>query len=259
MSDPKDIIPGIHNYCDRWCERCFFTSRCSVYEDVKDLTPEQQDVHNKAFWDNLSKNFAKAIEMINDAAASYGLDLSNVPPDEQVEIEQRRQQVRNQVEEHELCKLSLQYANMAIQWLKTKPGITETHVDLIQRVELGTVTEQHVNQQLAVIKDCVEVIEWYSHFTHVKFIRAMRGKLGEDGVEADDFQTDSNGSARIGLVAVERSLQSWLKLYELMPAREDDFLKMLALLQKIKNLAEKEFPNVMKFRHPFYELTSPGK
>ena len=28
--DPK-LIPGIYNYCDRWCERCPFTSRCMVY------------------------------------------------------------------------------------------------------------------------------------------------------------------------------------------------------------------------------------
>jgi hypothetical protein len=26
-ADPK-YIPGICNYCDRWCERCPFTSRC---------------------------------------------------------------------------------------------------------------------------------------------------------------------------------------------------------------------------------------
>jgi len=28
--DPR-FIPGIYNYCDRWCERCAFTSRCMNY------------------------------------------------------------------------------------------------------------------------------------------------------------------------------------------------------------------------------------
>ena len=23
-----DFIPGIYNYCDSWCERCLYTSRC---------------------------------------------------------------------------------------------------------------------------------------------------------------------------------------------------------------------------------------
>ena len=26
----KHIISGIHNYCDRWCERCSFIDRCSL-------------------------------------------------------------------------------------------------------------------------------------------------------------------------------------------------------------------------------------
>ena len=34
--DPR-FISGIHNYCDRWCERCPLTSRCLGY------AVEQQD------------------------------------------------------------------------------------------------------------------------------------------------------------------------------------------------------------------------
>ena len=28
MAKNPDFIPGIYNYCDRWCERCAFTARC---------------------------------------------------------------------------------------------------------------------------------------------------------------------------------------------------------------------------------------
>jgi hypothetical protein len=27
------FIPGVYNYCDRWCERCPFTGRCRVFAD----------------------------------------------------------------------------------------------------------------------------------------------------------------------------------------------------------------------------------
>jgi len=30
-SDDQGFIPGVYNYCDRWCERCPFASRCRVY------------------------------------------------------------------------------------------------------------------------------------------------------------------------------------------------------------------------------------
>ena len=29
--DEHGFIPGVFNYCDRWCERCPFSSRCRVY------------------------------------------------------------------------------------------------------------------------------------------------------------------------------------------------------------------------------------
>ena len=48
VNDPKNI-PGIYNYCDRWCERCSFTDKCSNYaisdEQFKgvDLNLEKED------------------------------------------------------------------------------------------------------------------------------------------------------------------------------------------------------------------------
>jgi hypothetical protein len=50
-------IVGIYNYCDRWCERCTFTSRCAVYVDESNLPSEEMDMQNKAFWDRIGKNF----------------------------------------------------------------------------------------------------------------------------------------------------------------------------------------------------------
>jgi len=32
---PERMIPGIYNYCDRWCERCAFSRRCRVFRDVR--------------------------------------------------------------------------------------------------------------------------------------------------------------------------------------------------------------------------------
>lgn len=48
MNESK-FIPGIHNYCDRWCERCYFTSRCRVYEKLDESDTEANDINNKQF------------------------------------------------------------------------------------------------------------------------------------------------------------------------------------------------------------------
>lgn len=252
----KSFIPGIYNHCDRWCERCFFTSRCAVYADLRDDTPEQQDIQNKAFWDNLASNFTKTMELLHQAAESYGIDLNKISEEEQHEIDRRRQELQDKTEDHALSKISRQYARIAAQWLKAKPGVDEHQREIIRKVEMGVIADAPGKEQLLTMKDCLAVIEWYSHFIHVKTMRAIHGKLSDDWMEEDDFQTDANGSARIALLAIDRSLQAWLKLYKLMPSREDDFLQILALLQKIRTMTEKEFPDAIKFRHPFYELPS---
>ena len=30
-----DFIPGIYNYCNRWCERCIYTEKCMNYASEK--------------------------------------------------------------------------------------------------------------------------------------------------------------------------------------------------------------------------------
>src|SRR6187549_3041231 len=30
------FIVGIYNYCDSWCDRCAFTSRCQVFADMRE-------------------------------------------------------------------------------------------------------------------------------------------------------------------------------------------------------------------------------
>src|SRR4051812_22950178 len=60
MAKDKDshFIPGIYNYCDRWCERCAFTHRCRVYstqQEFEEQISEDRTEHNQAFWDQLEK------------------------------------------------------------------------------------------------------------------------------------------------------------------------------------------------------------
>ena len=58
MANNPDFIPGIYNYCDRWCEHCPFTLRCMVYAMEKETFPDQQsrDINNKEFWHRIQQS-----------------------------------------------------------------------------------------------------------------------------------------------------------------------------------------------------------
>src|SRR4029450_3375593 len=44
---PK-FIAGIYNYCDRWCERCRFQSRCRLYRDMRRMERVTDGLLDKA-------------------------------------------------------------------------------------------------------------------------------------------------------------------------------------------------------------------
>src|SRR5260370_7896252 len=84
LAGERDFISGIYNYCDRWCEKCPFTSRCRVYAteaadgDLDD--PEVHDINNEKFWRKLESIFREAHEKIAAWAEEAGVDLESTEP-----------------------------------------------------------------------------------------------------------------------------------------------------------------------------------
>jgi hypothetical protein len=89
-------------------------------------------------------------------------------------------------------------------------------------------------------------------FIEAKLQRALHGKLDELE-EKYDFPKDSDGSAKISIIAIERSMNAWLKLYEAMPSSEDVALHSLSILSQLKQKSLEEFPNAMQFKRPGFD------
>jgi len=247
-------IDGIYNYCDRWCERCTFTSRCRSYEGTSKLTPEQQDINNKAFWDNIGKNFETAIKLLHKAAEKHGIDLSAISKEETVEYARKEKHDRDAAKKHPLAKDTLLYVKKAKDLLENEELMRDKAGKLISEFEMGIQDEEDVKSQVNVIKDCQEIICWYLHFIHVKFMRALMGKIEDDGWElANGFQRDFDGSAKIAMIAIDRSIEAWTLLLEHIPAAEDQIIDLLALLQKCRRMADAEFPEAKNFKRPGFD------
>ena len=51
----QENIPGIHNWCDRWCEKCPFIARCAVGEQELDLIEQEQKGIKLDFWEGIKR------------------------------------------------------------------------------------------------------------------------------------------------------------------------------------------------------------
>ena len=249
----KRKIEGIHNYCDRWCERCTFSSRCAVYEDESTQPLENTDMENKAFWERIGQNFVKARKMLEKAAEQYGIDLDTISEEAQDNF-RKKEELKKKSREHPLATLSLQYSEIGREWLKTQPGMLDRLEDLKAELNLGVESTDGARRETTTIKDSLAVIQWYLVFIHVKLARALMGKLsGDDWDDAEGFQRDCDGSAKVALIAIERSMLAWSALFDILPQNEDDFLRILSMLEQIKTMVVAEFPGALTFVRPGFD------
>ena len=241
-------IAGIYNYCDRWCERCAFTAKCAVYENTSNLTPGQNDISNKAFWDNLSNNFTDAIQMLADAAKKHGIEIQPLTEQEEKEFKTQKDAGRAKADKEPVIQLAKKYSKIAIALLEKSELLKQSAKEILEHTQLGIKTIAQAKQEVADLNDCLEVVQWYIFQVHVKFLRAMPMNAAD---KIDKFFTnDSNGSAKVALIAADRSLLAWQKILQILPDTEDDILPLLSLLQQIQAAGEKKFPGARKFKRP---------
>ncbi|CAN5591070.1 hypothetical protein BH10BAC3_BH10BAC3_40290 [soil metagenome] len=136
-------------------------------------------------------------------------------------------------------------------FVKRSDGYANKTRELVNQLHLGIRSEDDVVYIVADIGDCFDIIQWYLFFINAKLQRALRGKMDDDGWDkANGFQKDSDGSAKIAIIAIDKSMAAWIKLYELLPSSEDVSLRALSMLEKIKDVTLQTFPDAMQFKRP---------
>ena len=252
-----NFISGIHNYCDAWCDRCPLTAKCAIFRPMKkDFdTPEENDVNNKEFWEEMARTLADTMKMVIKRCEEMGIDTNFT--DEELEEYQAKQDERERRTNEKLVpKLAMEYTEISRDWFeKEKDYLTEKEKEINSLLASG-VNSSDILIEGAHIEDAMEVILWYQHFIYVKFMRAM---LRDDDEERQSpvlkeiMDYDANGSAKIALIGIDRSISAWGSLMKRLPEKSDEILDILVHLEKLRKAAEKEFPNARSFKRPGFD------
>ncbi len=246
LAGNPNFISGIYNYCDRWCERCPFTSRCLVFaqeQEDADESPESRDINNEAFWQKLASIFQETQELIAQWAKEAGIDLSDVD-EETITLRRRR---RDRAGQSRLAKAGKQYASAVSQWF-TEFDQTLSASDLEPN-------ESDVEQAEQLL-DAREVIHWYQYQIAVKTMRALssRGDETEPGDMAlDELSRDSDGSAKVALIGIDRSISAWRLMQLCVPERAELVVPLILQLEQLRHRTEKQFPQARDFIRPGFD------
>jgi hypothetical protein len=96
------------------------------------------------------------------------------------------------------------------------------------------------------------VIHWYQYQIAVKTMRALSGRREE--LEDDpEFPKDSDGSAKVALIGIDRSIAAWRLMQLSLPERAQSIVPLILQLERLRRRIEIVFPEARRFVRPGFD------
>ena len=242
----QPLISGVHNYCDRWCERCRFLDRCAVGVIELKRWAKGRDWQPEDFFQELDAMFDLSKPEKPDwlAEMEFSMDETEADiPDPQAEALQEAVQERGM----------RHFRNVQAFLKARKAQLKAHHIDLD-----AAFVEGRDQQERSELAEALEVIHWYLHFMFVKGGRALGGLEDmHDEHWGDIRQSDANGSAKIAMIAAQRSMGAWEVVRRHWPDRQLTIAGFIREINQFRRLVERYFPDWQKFIRPGFD-TEPG-
>jgi len=249
--EKKKHIPGIYNYCDRWCDKCLFTSQCllfsneskiATFEILNDRLPEAEEIMDELFdtGDDDKENNFDLDDYSDDDDDDFIFGESN-EDDEEEDIDFDDEKEPPLLIE-ELAHQYFEQAHNLIKSIDEKFNFSSTPKESITLPQIKNIYESF------------ETISWYHTFIYVKIKRASRSKkefLRYKDEDSKEFaKSDSDGTAKVAAISVNNSINALSRLPEYLPDYGADLIKLSSLLQRIFSELVREFPDYVKFKRP---------
>jgi hypothetical protein len=181
--------------------------------------------------------------MILEWAKEEGIDLTSLDQ----EVLTRSEKRHNDAEAHPLAVAGKQYADDVVEWFAEFNQTLES-----SDVENDATAEEQAEQ----VREATEVLYWYQYQIAVKTMRALWSRnteIDDDLVADESDPRDSDGSAKVALVGIDRSIGAWRLMQLGIPERAELIVPLILKLERLRNATEKEFPNAREFIRPGFD------
>jgi hypothetical protein len=242
LADSKNYISGIYNYCDRWCEKCPFTGQCLSFEMSKNSIDNKNIITDKKFWSDLENSFRIVKDMLDDYMKEHNITYPS--NEEKAYIETEMKLIDKLVKADPILMDAQVYNRNATQILNDNLQLLNESADSSNEV-------RSINSK--DFDEAIEVIYYYKSLIFVKISRALHSHYSNDKHNIDGYEEDKLVSAKIAIIAVERSMTAWHFIFENYKSSSDIIIDILLLLNNIKTKLEKLIPQVISYKRPYFD------
>jgi len=234
-NDPR-LIRGIHNYCHRWCERCSFTDRCSVFRETSQYEREHPGSDPL---DQVKQSLEKTMALLAAWCEREGIDFEKIRGgDESADDEPVEETTDLSTDARDVDPL-----------LKAARDYGKRAFDIVLALEAA----ERLSNWSAEVRSAIDTIAWYSSFIPVKVRRALHGHV-EAILDEPILQSDWNLTAKAARMAIAESIRAWKIVLEAGQAPPDSPLRELVeLLTSIDIDLTNRFPRAMDAVRPGFD------
>ncbi len=255
MENEANYIPEIFIYCDRWCERCPFTSQCMHFEMFKKdkITLDDLGLHPEKFWNYVDSTAPSILRSVYEIAEELDYNLRDEILSHVRSTLQTIQNPDEQISANPMIRMTEQYSSQIEIWL----GNHQQALTLLQQSSLSDFYPPNANVRIHPAK-FLQIIKNYQHQIYVKVLQAIeklqeQAQLPPGSAIKHAILHESYGMAKVGIVLTDRSIAAWGLLSDFIPEANDSIFQHLILLEKIRTYIMAIFPQVQDFIRPGFD------
>lgn len=183
---------------------------------------------NEAFWQQLQDSLSSAMDLLVEMALEYGTDP------ELLEAAGSTSQ-EAEIRDHLLIRAASEYLKLVGEWFDApNENCGKNTGDVISGY----------NEQ---------VILRYHTLIWAKLNRAILALYEAEAFCPNALSSDADGSAKVALIAMDRSIAAWWRLRGKIPGQKKTILKCMVLLARLREATELTFVNARSFIRPGFD------
>lgn len=207
----------------------------------RDLSRDEESI-----WSRLKEVFESTYEVLHELADERGIDVADIYASENINKEfwgedfenrTKGEHCNSQVEASDIIRVCLIYEDMADQCL-------ERIFDMLDVKDKKSLTDR--------VDEAMEVVNWYLDLIQAKMRRALYGYYYQKSFGRKESE-DYNGSAKVALIAIVRSIENWKIVREAWTEFDLEIGHMLVALEQLQQDVMKQFPKARDFQRPGFE------
>ena len=261
----KNFISGIYNYCDRWCEKCFYTDKCFLYRQeaemqIKRILKDKDGAGVELSAKDIEDSFKETLKLLNDdkddtqSEASFD-DFDIEGEDDSNDDSDFFSNLNNTNDDEDVPSFGLRDIKHPL--IDLTNNLFNDFSNYYDFVKVKYPAEVELKDTQSVFQQNLEILGWFTPQILVKSKLCVWSKKNLEKLD-DDFQREidediQNVNCRIAFVGIEKIINALNNILKLKPDLQSETKELLSLAKIIKDLFAAEFPNSASYKRPYFD------